>query len=318
MALDVVVAHRGDEIGLWMTTSSLLMSNELDEIPYKVHIVSNGAEKVGQDLQMTLDGLEKAGHLGSFEHFSEPLSPPSARNRGAAKGTGETILFLDNHVMLEDGFVSRGLEHMSEYGMDALHSVTRYWADGIKSYHYRFTLERNFWGYQVKEPHAEIPYQIAGGGHGAFFVRRAVWGKVGGYWDGFKGYGGEESYFELKLAMMDFNNWLDPTLVHWHHPGKRPYIRDKGDDFVKNMLCAANIIGGDSWAKRVLNGFKIGQSRGWFLPKVDGPAERMKDLDSFFVEAKERSQEHADSFQRNAYRTLNEQLVKFSRQGVAL
>jgi hypothetical protein len=309
--LDVVIAHRGDEIGLWMTVTSLMMDSNAANVPYKVHIVANGLEKVEDDLKFTLEALDKQKTLGSFQHFVEPLSPPSARNRGAEKGTADTILFLDNHVMLEQGFMFRGLSTLDSRKADALHSVTRYWPDGESYYHYRFTLERNFWGYQVKEPKdRSFPYLIGGGGHGAFFVRRDVWEEVEGYWDGFVGYGGEESYFELKLALMGYNNWLDPSLLHYHHPGKRPYVRDKGDDFIKNMIMAANIIGGDRWAQRTLNGLKIGEIR--------RPADQQRDLDVFFEEALDRSAAHAYHTQRKFKRSLNEQLVKFSRDGVAL
>jgi glycosyltransferase involved in cell wall biosynthesis len=310
MSLDVVIAHRGDEIGLWMTVSSLKMQEVSSEPEKKVHIVVNGTPNLGEDFNMTVESLHKWGVFGSVQIFDEPLSPPSARNRGAEKGTGDTILFLDNHVLLERNFVYRGLGMMSIYGMDALHGATRYWPDGLTAYHYRFTLERNFWGYQVKEPLKTDPYLCAGAGHGAFFIRRKVWEEIGGYWDGFVGYGGEEPYLELKLAMMDYKNWLDPELVHYHHPGKRPYVRDKGDDFIKNMIAVAFIIGGTVWARRVLNGFKIIETR--------NKPETPRDLDAFYTEAVERAIPHATELRPKFKRSLNEQLVQFSRQGIAL
>lgn len=310
---DIVIAHRGPELGLWATVASCEMAAANSSLKMKYHIVLNGQDDVDEPLRMMVERLDNQDKLGSLIHSVEPLAPPTARNRGAASGTAPLIFFFDNHCLVEQNYFSQATHTMHRQPeIDSLHSVTKYWSGEPARYHYRFTLERNFWGYQVDERHfLDAPYRIAGGGHGGFLIRRSVWDEIGGYWDGFSGYGGEECYLELKLAMLDKSNFLDPNLVHWHHPGFRDYERDKSDDFLKNMLMCANIIGGDRWLERVANGLKIIEHH---RALRNEPA---RDVEAFMLQARAKSHEHRKWFESVRKRTLNEQLVRFTRIGAA-
>ena len=313
-SFDIVIAHRGPEMGLWMTVSSCEIALCGSGYDYRYHIVENGGSG-GSDLEMTLDRLEKTGKLGSIVRSEEPLSPPVARNIGARVGYRDLIFFLDNHVMVEKDYFNHAVNTMGFELCDALHSVTAYWPGEPLRYHYRLTLERNFWGYQLWEPALpNEPYRIAVGGHGGFVVRRSTWEEVGGYWEGFEGYGGEETYFDLKLALLDKTNWLDPRMVHWHHPGKRPYARDKSDDFLKNMMMAANIIGGEKWAQRVKSGLQIGER--WATGTLAGSWNGCR-VTPLYEAAIAKSSQHAAWLHTVQRRTLNQQLVLFQRQKVA-
>lgn len=315
LTFDIVIAHRGPELGLWATISSCEMAlQRLSHYDYRYFIVGNGLEVVGQErdaLNETLKFLTRQGRLGAVLDLEQPLSPPQARNAGAKIGSAPVIFFLDNHCLVENNYFTRAMTALGD-GKDVIHSATKYWAGAPTGYHYRFTLERNFWGYQVETPVlSDRSYRIAAGGHGGFAIRRSLWEEVGGYWDGFVGYGGEEMYFELKLALLDKHNFIDPNMIHWHHPGTRPYTRDESSDFVVNMLMCANIIGGDRWFDRVANSFRIKET------KKDNTWAKF-DIDVMALEAKAKSHEHAQWMEANRKRSLNEQLVKFSKEGVAL
>ncbi len=308
--LDIVIAHRGDELGLWATISSCEIDLARSDTPfdYKYHIVSNGNGHTNTTLQHLVNTM---GRLGSFTSVPEAVAPPSARNTACRNGNGEFIFFFDNHCIVEPGYFERAVGDMRLHNMDALHSVTKYWAGAPARYHYRFTLERNFWGVQVAEPKDALhPYRIAAGGHGGFVVRRSAWDEVGGYWDGFKGYGGEEAYFELKLAMLDKSNWLDPKLIHWHYAGNRPYARDNSEEYIFNSVAAAAIIGGVDWGKRVTNGLSVIESR--------RPVETRRDIFGISARALYVTFQHSFDFRERAHRTLNQQLVKFERDGIAI
>lgn len=313
--VDIVIPHRGPELGLWATISACEMAmqrKKMAGIDYKYYIVSNGVEIEGEErdaLNMSLENLEKAGRFGGVYDSEIALAPPVARNIGAGLGEGENIFFLDNHCIVDRHFFGDGLSALRDKGLGVIHGATKYWAGGDTYYHYRFTLEKNFWGYQLSEPHdPSLTYPIAAGGHGAFGISRQLWGKVGGYWAGFQGYGGEEMYFELKLAMMDYPNYENPLMTHWHHGGKRPYQRDLSEDFKLNMVMSANIVGGQRWMERVANSFCLEANR---------KSENKFDVNKLMETALIKSHEHAKWFRGVQKRSLNEQLTKFSREGIA-
>lgn len=314
---DIVIAHRGPEMGLWMTISSierelLNQRNRGESFDYAYHIVENGVKEQDWATKLLVEDLETLGHAtGSYTLMYDPMSPPAARNLGASKGTGDVIFFFDNHIMVEPGYFEEALHTLRTTDADAVHSVTRFFAGGPSAYHYRFTLERNFWGYQVQEPQNPFaPYRVAAGAHGGYAIKRSVWEELGGYWDGFIGYGGEESYFELMMGMRDKISYLNPQMIHWHHPGIRSYERDKSDDFIRNMLMCANIVGGPNWSRRVFNGLLIRDT------KQGGKVGT--DFSALYNQAMASSADFAAAFQRKAKRTLNEQLVQFNKLKVAM
>jgi len=75
---------------------------------------------------------------------------------------------------------------------------------------------------------------------GSWFCRRSVFESVGGYEpeDLITGYAGDEHYFDLKLALLDKTNWVDPIMVNYHHTknvGAMPkgYPKHFGDDYYR-------------------------------------------------------------------------------------
>lgn len=324
---DIVIAHRGPEMGLWMTIASIeqeLARSGVSKVgfafggpltytrrdyDYNYYIVENGVHEQDWATKLLVEDVEHLQRMGRYTVIHDPMSPPAARNLGASQGTAPVIFFFDNHVMVQPGYFDSALHTLQATDADAVHSVTRFYPGGPSGYHYRFTLERNFWGYQVQDPASDQPYRVAAGAHGGWAIKRSVWEELGGYWDGFEGYGGEESYFELMMGMRDKISYLDPQMVHWHHPGIRPYERDKSMYFVKNMIMCANIVGGENWARRVWNGLQIKQ-------KKTGSGEELPHR--VFNAAMEQSFDFAAQFQSKAKRTLNEQLVQFSKLKVAM
>jgi hypothetical protein len=181
-----------------------------------------------------------------------------------------------------------------------LHSSTRFFAGEKPVYHYQLRLERNFWAEGASEQtDDENPYRILAGGHGGFVVRRDIWNKVGGYWDGFVGYGGEEMYFDLKMALLGYENWIDPKMIHYHFAGHRGYNRHYTDDFFINMMACANIIGGSEWMMKVYQSFVAK------YPKMK-TGKTMFDL---LMVAEERSKDHAEWLASIRLLTLDELLA---------
>jgi GT2 family glycosyltransferase len=255
-----------------------------------------------------LDLLDHDDKLAQFVYHPEPLSPPTARQIGTLFGSSRYLFFLDNHCMVDSNYFTRAVEQMDSRSLPMLHSTTKFHSGAPLHYEYILQLENNFWATSLKlKPQSKTePYRIAIGGHGGFAVRRDVWNEVGGYWTGFTGYGGEESYFDLKMWMLGYEVWQDPKMLHHHHAGQRSYHRKETDEYFINMMMAANIIGGTKWIDKIYDNFSEGS-------KVNS-GKSMFDL---YMTALDRSAERAREFAARRVRTLDEQLTDFITKDVS-
>jgi len=305
----IIIAHRGSALGLWATVHSceIDLSDPRCKYSYNYRIVTNGEKKLDPDSQNIINQLQKANKLGYVHHSEEPLAPPTARQMATEGADGKFLFFFDNHCMVTRDYFRRAIFDFEKYGMDMLHSTTRYFTGEPENFHYTLTLDKNFWTGQCATfpDHPYKPYPVAMGGHGGFAVKRDAWEEVGGYWTGFEGYGGEESYFDLKMAMLDKTNYLDPYLSHWHYAGTRPYRRHFTDDYYCNMMMCANIIGGQQWMYRVYENFAKST-------KFPG-----KSIFALLEDAQLKSAEHAAWFAAKRKRTLEEQLVWFRDNNIS-
>jgi hypothetical protein len=271
-------------------------------------VIGNGEKECG-DTKYHMLSLEKAGLLAHYSNRVEPMSPPSARQLATTYAQGKYFAFFDNHCLLMPDYFARAKANFAHYAdMDMLHSCYSYDLYGDTSYHYKLNLKADFWGRESQFANDEArPYRIAVAGHGGFLVRSEVFAEVGGYWGGFTGYGGEEPYFDLKMALLDKKNYIDPRLKHIHYVGTRGYTRHGSDDFTRNILMSANIIGGQSWMETVFEG----------LMKSTRPHISKVPLYDIMIEAYDRSRERAAWLATKRKRTLDEQLKKFVVDQVA-
>ncbi len=303
----IVIAHRGSPMGLWLTIQASEMQLQQTDITREYIVVSNGMPESG-DTANHMKSLERGGLLAHYSHRDDAMSPPSARNFGVKYATGKYLCFFDNHCLPLENYFARAKADFEHFGMDALHSAHKYDAWDTTRYHYTLKLNRNFWANETQEPQHNLkPYPIAMGGHGGFFVKADTFREVGGYWDGFQGYAGEEPYFDLKLALLDKQNYIDPRIVHIHYVGERGYARHYSDDFCRNMMMSANIIGGEKWLYKVFE--SLSQST-----RVGSSQTPMYDL---LIQAEERSRARAAWLASIRKRTLDEQLEYFVQKQIA-
>lgn len=316
--ISIIIAHRGNPMGLWATIHSCEIELANSEIDYEYVIVVNGEYEVKKtgahrcpvasiDLSRILEFVGKSGRLGHVTLRRGNLAPPTARQIGSEHAVGKYLFFLDNHCLVGKDYFRRAIADFEHYGMHMLHSTTKFFSGDNNCYEYRLQLEKNFWADAQLTPGDNVrPYRIAAGGHGGFAVRADVWHEVGGYWTGFKGYGGEEMYFDLKMAMLDKTNWIDPLVVHYHYAGQRPYERHYSADYYKNMMMCANIIGGEHWLYKIYESFRY-----------KFPQPRNTKMYDLLLQASDESREHKEWLDSRRLRTLDEQLVLFKEQGIA-
>jgi hypothetical protein len=311
----IIIAHRGDPLGLWATIHSCEIELQGSSFDYEYVIVVNGESEAkrfnkgsitGIDLGRIIHFVSAAGRLGHVTVKQGPLSPPSARQLGTEKAGGRVLFFLDNHCLVGRDYFRRAMLDFEKYGMHMLHSATKFHTGDITCYEYKLKLSRNFWAEAATVPQDNVrPYRIAAGGHGGFAVLADTWREVGGYWSGFEGYGGEEMYFDIKMAMLDKTNWMDPLFVHYHYAGQRGYARHFTDSYYRNMMMSANIIGGESWLYKVYDSFYR-----------NFPRNKTTHFD-LMVEASDKSHTHRNWLAGKGLRTLDEQLDLFTAENIA-
>jgi len=244
-------------LGLWSTIHSC--EEDLVELPfdYNYVIVTNG-EELDADARNTLHYLDSSGKLLKHIHSDSPLSPPAARQRGAAAANGKLLCFFDNHCLVGKRYFERVAVDFECAGLDMLHSSTRFYSAQGTHYHYMLKLNYNFWAESSQQPQNEYTlYPLAAGGHGGFVVRKDVWGEVGGYGpeELLRGYGGEELIFDLKMWRLGKSNHIDPRLIHYHYAGNRGYSRHYTDEYYVNLLVSALVVGGEKWLYKVFDSF---------------------------------------------------------------
>ena len=331
-SIDIVIPHhRGlftpgqPTPGLSLTVMSIEAELRDSGLDYRYFVVNNGNPQTGDErdcLNLFLEYLDTTGHVGKVFEIPEAMSPPNARNLGAAAGSAELLFFFDDHISLGPGFFGNILSTFEVTGCAAvfprMYGLVEHPEKRV--YHHRLTLDKNFWGVPSFDAYAPSAYRVASANHGAFGIRRSAWNEVGGYWDGFVGWGGEEAELNLKLNLLDKAVYLDPRAEHWHHfspPGKYTYSRPPEQTFT-NYFCAANIIGGQRWAQKVADSI---QSRFVKGAVNKAPTETLAQIprymEGLLAEAVARSATQAKWMAAHRKRTLDEQLALFQREGVA-
>jgi hypothetical protein len=259
--------------------------------------------------------LREGGRSVSWQHFTEPLGTQTARQRASVGAKGDVLYFSEDHILLGKDFLKRASAIFASGQVDALDSSLKLSMADSKRYYYKLDgMEKNFIGSgESRIPREPLkPHRIAVGNHGVVFVRRDVFEEVGGYGpEGLiTGYAGDEHYFDLKLALLDKTNWVDPNLVNYHYTknvGAMPkgYPKHFSADYYRNLMTCAFVIGGPKWIDGVFENFKKEQST---------IADKMFEL---YQEAYSRGTDHAAYLASIRKRTLDEQLAKFKAESVA-
>ena len=217
MVFTVIISHDGDPINLWFTTTAIDLQMEELDVSYEYRIVSHG--NTYAEVAPYIQQIKSASLLGSWQHFTERLGSDTARQRASVGAKGQILYFSEDHILIGPLYFKQALAHFNH--VDALHTGLKQFTADTKNYHYVLNGLHNFVG--IGESSVPLdpfkPYRIAIGNHGSFFVRRDVFEEVGGYGpEGLHpGYCGEEQYFDLKLALLDKTNWLDPVMTHYHY-----------------------------------------------------------------------------------------------------
>lgn len=309
MSLDfsIIIASRKDTQGLWTTVHSI--EQELDrghrKYSYEFCIVTSDGPVTG-DLNTLLHHMTRSGIVGFHQHSEEPISAPTARQIAVENSNGKLLFFCDSHILVSPNFFDIAIQDFEDFSPDILHTTTKFYVSDVDHYGYRLTFNNGWAQAETLIDNPYKPFKVAAAGHGAFAAQRKSWDEIGGYWKGFKEYAGEELYLSLKAWMMDKTVWLDPTWQHLHYCGDRGYRRHFTDDYYINNFMTMNIIGGEKYVNQTYD----------FVSHDAVVMKTQKPLFDLYMEALERSADHAEWFRSVRKRDLDQQLEYFREHGV--
>ncbi len=195
----ICIASRGNPLGLWATIHACKALH----VDAEFLVFLNGTQK-----EEPHELLEARTNTRLF-YVPSPVAPPIARDFLASEAKGDTLCFLDDHVIPVQGF-------FAPVQSDVLHCSYQPYFGYDRYYHFIPEPSLPTKGDYAKVPLAQAPYPCISGPHGGFFVKRDAWERIGGYGDWFQGFGGEEAYFGMKALKHGMSVMLDPARLFYH------------------------------------------------------------------------------------------------------
>lgn len=298
--ISVIIPAKNEAVTLWFTLHAIRLEMDRDAFePYEIIVVDNGSTDT------TRKFLEDYSIAPWVRRIDAPDSsgPGPVRNAGAAVARGEILFFADAHVLFSPGFFKRAVATIrGEIGdrVGSLHFPVGWngFTANEFSTHYELTLERNFWGNNLAGNFQALT-EISAHGHGCVAMRKDRFHQVGGYHPGQTGYGGDETYLDLKFAMFGFRNFTDPRAYYLHCSQRHMNYVWTNQDVARNNFISAYTLGGTPWLDKVY----ASQAASSYVPRNELQLAR--------EEAQRRGQADRQWIEAHASHTIDEVLAGF-------
>jgi GT2 family glycosyltransferase len=258
--LSVIVVACNELPHLWYTLRNLTLQLPGDT---ELIVVNSGST---DRTAAYLESVQMAQPPGPDVLVTEAISPSHAREQGAAEARGKYLLFLDGHVLFDQEFWQEegwlGALYVSPpENLGILHFCQggNGWHEDSLT-HYHLTLRENFWGTGAcnraifngpTEFSSEKMFaEIASHGQGCFLVPRKLFMSIGGYGLPFRGYAGEETFLDLRLAMLGYKVYVANASYYHCTERQQNYVWTNEQVFA-NQVMGAYVLGGSEWSESV-------------------------------------------------------------------
>jgi glycosyltransferase involved in cell wall biosynthesis len=205
-----------DFSGTMFTVRALIEYHYSDEI--EILVVDNTSDE--RRRKVLADEISKLSKYNvRYFEFMENTGPAEVKNKVMELGSGEYIMCVDSHVLLEAGVVQRLLKFLKELPEDRrddLYSGPLKHSSGGFSTNFKEQWRGEMWGiWETREDilNSEEPVEAWANGCGLFLARKDSWL---GFNPNFNGFGGEEGYIHEKYRKNGKKFYIIPWLNWWH------------------------------------------------------------------------------------------------------
>lgn len=208
--ISICIPSRGPVVGLWATIHAC--HAQLEGVAEEEYIVVVNGKESGEPYHLL---TKNSGGRVTIIDSKEPMPPPLARNYAAEKASGEFLFFFDDHCIPARDYFPLMLLGLKQHG-GVFHSSYTTHIAGPRYYHFKLNRDCPAKGDYCREAPSTAPYRCAAAPTGGFAVHRKLWEKTGGMDYFWKGFGGEEPYFDLKAWMLGYEVWMEPRALYYH------------------------------------------------------------------------------------------------------
>ncbi len=204
----ICMANRGPTLGVWATIHACEAQLRAGLFAHEYCVFTNGRLPDEPLLNMRNAGIL----LGESQ---EALPPPIARNKAAEMASNLILAFFDDHCIPGPRWFEMVATALRKY--DVVHTSYQTFLGGPRYFHYSPLDTETMRGDYATEPQSWKPYACKAGPHGGWAIRRKDWESLGGYGDWYDGFGGEETYFDLKAWAHGMTVGIEPNALYWHY-----------------------------------------------------------------------------------------------------
>jgi glycosyltransferase involved in cell wall biosynthesis len=201
----IIPTHNGG----WVVRRAIEALAAQDAPPdrYEVVVVDDGST------DGSTDGMEALGGPAGLRVLRQPQrGRAAARNYGAAQARGQVLLFMDADMWAAPGLVSA---HLAHYTQQRDIGVQGRWKDHPDSLTSMFMRARNVIpDTTIRRREGMSPYHVVTRN---FSVDAAAFHRVGGFDEGFRGYGWEDIELGFRMVRNGVTLRFEPTALGHHY-----------------------------------------------------------------------------------------------------
>lgn len=248
--ISVVVASHQNSQGCYLTVFALLFQLQKTNLQWEIIIAADGGTEYMWEKLPSVRCLRiRSG------------SPQGTRDAGIREAQAETVLVIEDHVLVDD--IEAFYEAHKALG-GAMTFPARV-GEGTSLYNVYGTttnFDGNLWFKRtIYSPPSGKPYRVPQFGHSCFMLDRAAYEAVGGYTNLLTGWGFEEPLLCLKFWMLGYELWQVPAIGHAHFLADRTGGAMQSAAFVRNSHVMQYVIAGRTPPFTITSDMKLERDR---------------------------------------------------------
>lgn len=230
----IIIPCRNEGENIKLTVDSIL--NAKTEVDYEIIIIDDGSE---DDCCAFLEMLPYCQTSNIQVHHTQGIGAAAARNYGARLASGNYLIFCDAHITVEPFWLDDLLAAIKGRVAAVVPAIGNLQAPNRVGYGQIW--DERLHPRWLPRPDGPLPVPLLPGG--CLVVNAAVFKKLGGFEEGFRTWGCEDTEFSLRLWLCGYESWVIPhvKILHLFRSG-HPFPVNERDVFYNFLrMCALHL-----------------------------------------------------------------------------